>query len=217
MSAVLQEPQVPVHAGAANAEHLETATSTSLHVTASGPPLTAVQRLAASRAMMKVAMEPPLRHRPERSNLPASSTGKWLNARLADLKQLPGVDVLVDGITAWWAHHPLRPVAAVVSEATDVAARPLANNNPLAMVATAAAVGALFAWTRPWRWLLRSALFAGIVPQLASRIVAKLPIESWLTMLSAALTSTRRSTAPPQSTSRTAPAASHPRFDDSSF
>ena len=37
--------------------------------------------------------------------------------------------------------------------------------------------GGLLAWSRPWRWLLRPALFAGIAAQLTSHVVARLPLD----------------------------------------
>lgn len=161
------------------------------------PPLTAVQRLDASREKLRLAMMPP----PKASHAARPpSTGHWYSA----LSHLPGIDLLIESAKAWWMLTPLRPVATVVTEATNVAARPLAANNPLAFIAVAALAGAALAWARPWRWMLRSALFAGLVPQFASRVVAKMPIESWLTMLSTAL----RSPKPPRPSPTTAPAAS---------
>ena len=66
----------------------------------------------------------------------------------------------------------------------------------LCFVLVAAAVGALLVWSRPWRWALRPALLAGLAPQFASRVVAKLPIESWMTLLDSALSKASGSTTP---------------------
>jgi hypothetical protein len=39
-------------------------------------------------------------------------------------------------------------------------------------------------WARPWRGLVRPALLVGLLPQLLSKAVAHLPLESWLAMYS---------------------------------
>ena len=141
----------------------------------------ALARLEASRARLRDAMRPAA---------PAPSTeraeaagGSWLQR----LRGLPVIGLVADALAGWWSQNPLRPVALVAAEASNAVARPLAQRHPIALVLAAGTVGAALAWARPWRWALRSALFAGLVPQLASRVVANLPIESWLTLLSGAL------------------------------
>ena len=103
------------------------------------------------------------------------------------LRELPVIGLVADALGAWWSQNPLRPVALVAAEAANAVAKPLALRHPVALVLVAAAGGAALAWARPWRWALRSALFAGLAPQVASRVVANLPVESWLTLLGAAL------------------------------
>ncbi len=141
----------------------------------------ALARLEASRARLREAMRPagpaPPRDRPENAGR------SWLQG----LRELPIISLVADALHGWWLQNPLRPVALVAAEASNAVARPLAQRHPIALLLVAGTVGAALAWARPWRWALRSALFAGLVPQLASRVVDKLPIESWLTLLSAAL------------------------------
>ncbi|MES3012420.1 MAG: hypothetical protein V4750_01660 [Pseudomonadota bacterium] len=140
----------------------------------------AIDRIETSRARLKLAMSPPPPAADQRTRAPAQP---WLH-RLTDL---PLVSAVIESVTAWWSHHPLRPVAQVANEASSAVVRPLAQRNPLTLVLVAGVIGAGLAWTRPWRWIFRSALFAGLVPQLASRVVSSLPIESWMTMAGASM------------------------------
>ena len=103
------------------------------------------------------------------------------------IKHFPVIGVVLEALDGWWSNHPLRPVAQVAIEASNAVVQPLAKRSPLVLVIGAAAVGAALVWSRPWRWLFGSALFAGLVPQVATRVVSNLPIESWMTMLGAAL------------------------------
>jgi hypothetical protein len=144
----------------------------------------AVDRVEASRARLKLAMSPPPPAADDRAGLHAQP---WLH-RLTDL---PLVSAVIESVTAWWSHHPLRPVVNVANEASNAVVKPLAQRNPLTLVLVAGVIGAGLAWSRPWRWIFRSALFAGLVPQLASRIVSSLPIESWMTMAGASMSRQR--------------------------
>jgi hypothetical protein len=96
------------------------------------------------------------------------------------LKTIPGAAVVIDAIAGWWANHPLNPIASVAVEAARAAVQPMAQRNPLGMVLLALVLGGALAWSRPWRWLLKPALFAGLVPQLVSKLVAHVPLESWM-------------------------------------
>jgi hypothetical protein len=55
-----------------------------------------------------------------------------------------------------------------------------------------ALLGALLAWSRPWRWILRPALLASLLPQLFQGTMARVPVQSWLTALTS-LAQERRS------------------------
>lgn len=148
-------------------------------------PGTATARLALTRERLRLAMMPAPHaqaSRPLRSFFTATR-----------LKDFPVIGTIIEALQAWWLNHPIRPVASVAIEASNTLVEPLARSNPFALVAGAAALGALFVWSRPWRWLFGPALFAGLVPQLASRLVSNLPIESWMTMLGTALAQAPRS------------------------
>ena len=141
--------------------------------------MTAAERVELSRARLRRALLPPP-VMAEESRRP----GRFWRGRIADL---PVVGIVIETLKEWWSHHALRPATQVAAEASRVVLTPLAQHHPFALVLSASAAGAALVWSRPWRWVFSSAIFAGLLPQLASRIVARLPLESWTTMLGAAL------------------------------
>jgi hypothetical protein len=98
------------------------------------------------------------------------------------VKAMPGVAVILDALRSWWAQHPLHTAGTVATEASRRLAAPIANRNPVALVVGAALFGALLMLTRPWRWMLRPALFAGLLPALVARAIRELPVDSLLGM-----------------------------------
>lgn len=140
----------------------------------------ALARIEASRERLRLAMLPP----PPKAADPGAPRPASLLHRLS---ALPLVNAVIESVTSWWVHHPLRPVAQIAGEASNAVVRPIAQRNPLLLVLAASVIGAALAWTRPWRFIFRSALFAGLVPQLAARVVSHLPIESWMSMVGASL------------------------------
>lgn len=155
----------------------------------------ALARIELSRQRLRLAMLP--------APAPLSEPKAGHRQSLLDrFSALPLISAVIDSVSSWWASHPLRPVAQVANEASNAVARPVAQRNPLLLVLAAGIVGAGLAWTRPWRWIFRSALFAGFVPQLASRIVSSLPIESWASMVGATMSKPRRAAARTESHTR---------------
>ena len=75
----------------------------------------------------------------------------------------------------WWAQHPLRLATDVTADAAKALVQPVAQRHPVALVAGAAAVGALLVWSQPWRWLLTPALLAGLLPKVISHVVNSRP------------------------------------------
>jgi hypothetical protein len=187
--------------------------STSMDVTAPNVPASnlsaqdrvvgAVERLALSRERLRSTMMPA----PQKAASQAfgsSSVGSF-TANLAErVKELPGATMVIEAMRTWWAQHPLRTATLVAGEASRKFAAPLAERNPVALIAGAVVVGALVAWTRPWRWILRPALFAGLLPAVASRFMRQLPLESWLRMFASVSARTARETTTSSATNRSA-------------
>lgn len=78
-------------------------------------------------------------------------------------------------IHEWWAQHPMRLVSDVTVSAARTLVEPVAQKHPVALVAGAAAVGALLVWSQPWRWLLTPALLAGLLPKVISHALKSTP------------------------------------------
>jgi hypothetical protein len=92
---------------------------------------------------------------------------------------------VIDAVSAWWANHPLHPAASLGGSLMRDAVAPLARRHPITVVACAFAVGGALAWFRPWRWLVKPALFAGLASQVLTRLVTAMPLESLLNAVAA--------------------------------
>jgi hypothetical protein len=139
--------------------------------------MTAVERVEFSRARLRRALSPP----------PVLAQETTRAGWLGGVADLPLIGIVIESLKEWWSHHALRPVGQIVAEASRAVVTPLAQRHPFALVLSASATGAALAWSRPWRWIFSSALLAGLLPQIATRVVARLPLEMWTTMLGAAL------------------------------
>jgi len=142
--------------------------------------MNSVQRIELSRARLRDVMMPP-------PALPHESGAGCSPSWLQGLRQQPAVGIVVDTVKAWWSKHPLHAVLNVAIDASSAVVKPIAQHNPKTLVLVAALLGAVFAYSRPWRWALKPALFAGLMPQLISRVVSTLPLEAWLSVIGSTL------------------------------
>ncbi len=152
----------------------------------------ALERLARSRAQLRVALIPP----PE---APGGDPGDhapirllkylWRRVRRAG-RASPVVDLALDAVQAWWLTRPWLPAAAGVSRNLNNAVLPLVRRYPWAAVGVAAGAGAGLVLLRPWRWAIVRGSWplwrAGLVAQ-AVHLAAQWPLESVLNMLMGAL------------------------------
>ncbi len=141
----------------------------------------AAARLALSRERLRTVMlERSAPKRKAEAQRAAGAAPSWLDR----LKDIPGAGVMIDAVSSWWSNHPLHAVGVLAAGAARASVQPLAQRNPVGLVLLAALLGAALVWSRPWRWLLKPALFAGLVPQIASKVVSHVPFESWMGFLS---------------------------------
>ena len=149
--------------------------------------LSPADRLTLSRERLREAMR---NKTAQRSSSPSAGAGAtaWLDS----LKAIPGAGVVVEAVRSWWAQHPLRVASMVAADATKSVLQPMAEKNPLGLVLGALVLGGLLAWSRPWRWLIKPALFAGLLPQLVSKALAHVPSRSWLAVLASLIQEQQR-------------------------
>lgn len=139
----------------------------------------AADRLALSRERLRLAL------RVDAAALAAASASPaWLDR----LHTVPAAHIALQALAQWWARSPWRLAGRIGADAAQAVVKPVAQRHPWALVLGATAAGALFAWSRPWRWMLKPALFAGLLPQLARHsLKAAVPTSagSWLSILAA--------------------------------
>jgi len=144
--------------------------------------LPATDRLSINRERIRRFLHGP---EPGKSDSPDAPDAprRWLDA----LRDHPIAGTIVDTVCDWWIHHPLSGVTRMAGSAARSAVQPLADRYPLALVGAALVTGAVLVWTRPWRWILRPALLAGIATKLAARALSRMPAASMIDVLTAVL------------------------------
>lgn len=136
-------------------------------------------RLDLSRARLRQAMLASTKPASSSARPKSGVTSAWLDG----VKSSPGVSILLEAASGWWMRHPLRLATRVSADAANAVIRPIAQRNPLGLVLGALVIGAVVAWTRPWRWVLKPALLVGLLPQVISKVITHAPSTSWVTVL----------------------------------
>lgn len=145
--------------------------------------MTPVQRLELSRERMRQALRAPPAT-PRR----ASGAKSWRDA----LRLLPGGEQVAQALARWWARQPWAAVSEGLFEGTNLALQPLARRRPLGLMLGALAVGGVLGRSRPWRWIPKFVLMAGLLPQLLPRGLAAGAGLSWSGLLLSLLRLARR-------------------------
>jgi hypothetical protein len=138
----------------------------------------AAERLAASRERMRQWMlqtdtRGDARRRVEAAREAGDKPG-WMDR----LRTAPVIGVVVDAASAWWANHPVQPAASLAHGVVKDTLAPFARRHPLLVVGGAFLAGVALVRWRPWRWLIKPALFAGLGSQILTRVIASVPLES---------------------------------------
>ena len=134
------------------------------------------------------------------------------SALMATLTALPVIGPLIHSAASWWADHPLHAVADLFTPRKDAAAEPasqtLTQRHPWAMLVSAAAIGALLMWARPWRYaLLRRAVYSGVLPQVFTSLLSRVSTDGLLDLANSML---RRPAAASARNASTPPAVPQP-------
>lgn len=158
-------------------------------------PLSAAQRLAESRERLRQYMlRGDGRHEARRRAAAAQAEGSQASV-IDRLRALPMVGVVIDAVSAWWSNHPLHPAATVVENMARDAVAPFTRRHPIPVLIGAFFVGGAIVWFKPWRLVAKSAVFSGLISQVASRAITQMPWESLL----GAFTSLMRARSKPES------------------
>ncbi len=138
--------------------------------------LTPIERLTISREHVRRALS-------EYADPGSESAKRRRSSDLVDAGRSQSPRAM-GAVRQWWAHHPLHWGATLAIDVLKTFAKSAALRNPIALVAGAALLGGAVVWMRAWRWTFRSGILAALLPALANRIVAQLPLRVWLGALS---------------------------------
>jgi hypothetical protein len=140
----------------------------------------AAERLAASRERMRQWMLQTDSRGHARRRVEAAKEAGDKPAWMDRLRTAPVIGVVMDAATAWWANHPMQPAAQLAHGVVSETVAPLARRHPVLVVGGAFLVGVAVVRWRPWRWLVSSAVFAGLGSQIVTRVIASVPLDTIL-------------------------------------
>lgn len=141
--------------------------------------LSPAERLALSRARIRgFLIDPDGGKRRRKATVGDASSLPGIDLLMAKLHEHPMAAAVMDAVSNWWKSHPVHAFGVIAGSTLRDAAGPLVRRHPVAMVAAAVLAGAVLVRMRPWRLVLKSALFAGLASQVASRVIAAVPIDT---------------------------------------
>lgn len=147
------------------------------------PAASAVERLALSRARLRTYLAEGAPRKRRRPSVGDAASLPGIDLLMGKLKEHPIAAAVYDAVTNWWKSHPVHAFGVIAGAAARDAAGPLVRRHPVAMVCVALVAGALVARMRPWRLVMKSALFAGLASQVLSRLVSAVPVDTVLAAL----------------------------------
>lgn len=89
--------------------------------------------------------------------------------------------LLVGAVATAWLQRPSQVPWQAAGVLADAALAPLARRHPWALTGAAVGVGMAVGVLRPWRWLLRPAVLAGLLTPVVAQLAARcLPVQGAL-------------------------------------
>lgn len=80
-----------------------------------------------------------------------------------------------EAVNQWLTEHPIKLASEALGDVAKSVVSPIAQRNPILFVASAVVVGGVLVWAKPWSWLLKPAIIAGLIPQLVAKAIAYAP------------------------------------------
>ncbi len=122
----------------------------------------AVLRITRSR----IALQQALRKDDDQQETFPSTNNRSDGGLLAGLRQLkgqPGAHLLLRSVKQMWEKNPWHVLGQSAVEAAGIVLTPVAKRSPVALVAGAFAIGAAVYFARPWRFVTKNSLLAGLL------------------------------------------------------
>jgi MFS family permease len=114
------------------------------------------------------------------SAAPGAATITKDGSLLEKLKSEPAASVALEALRRWWEQYPLQTAAKELTQSLRAVLVPIAQRNPLGLVLAAFLAGGLVTLAKPWRWMSLQGIFLGALPQILAKVVAQVPVATWL-------------------------------------